>query len=183
MNGNAAIAAVTQFRKRFGKTLEAIYGRADLFEDPVFYAVSLRIPELGQRNRLRVQLAQERTRLEKAPSSWKRLGLTEFLERVYAANGARAERDLKRAFRLGMEDVGDTLLDAQEQMNVLEYETEIARNRRAKDPVPPPPVTVLSEVPRIHGSIFYRFDAEFWTDELEDLRVVIEPRCEQDAPR
>lgn len=176
---DAALASVEEFRRRFKKTLQAIYAREDLVDDDLFVSLALRVPEVRDRQDLRDDLASEQRRLKDAPGVWKRTGLTAFLQRIYTSNAARADREFRRTFREYTEGVGDSVLDAEEQMNVVEYEIELARNRRAKDPAPPEPGELLEKIPAVSNSIFYRFDGEYWTDEIEDLRVVIESKCEE----
>ena len=105
-------------------------------------------------------------------------GLRAHLDNLYGAGGARLERLRSVAVRHGSEEVAERLLAAREQANLLEYEVGVSIHKRVNDAEgkvwrrPEPQV-----VPRTGDKNFYRFNGEFWTDELPDMRFLIENRC------
>lgn len=173
----AAHRAVVDFRKEYGPAIKNIYARADLATDETFRELALKNPDVAERAAYVDTLAKEKDRLNQVASDWRDEGLVEALRSMYDQKLEEAKRRLDLALDDNIEQIGDLLLDAEEQMNVLDYEIELARNRRAK--TKPPELGGLQiEVPWTASIQYYGFDGEFWNDEIEDLRVIIEDKCE-----
>ena len=86
------------------------------------------------------------------------------------------EKDLLRG---ATERVANELLDANEQMNLLEYEVSLGIYRRVgRDArIAGQEGLKQSSIPRISDRIYYHFDGEYWSDELPDMQFFIEDRC------
>ena len=174
---DAAHRAVLDFRKAYGPAIKDIYARADLPADETFRALALKNPDVAERAGFVDALAKEKDRLSKTPGDWKEEGLRDHLRSLYDLKLEEAKRRLDLSLDQHTEEIGDQLLEAEEQMNVLDYEIELARNRRAKTK-PPQTGELVTDVPWTQEIQFYGFNGEFWNDEIEDLRVVIEDKCE-----
>ena len=174
---DAAHRAVVDFRTAFGPAIKNIYARADLATDETFRALSLENPDVAERAAFVDTLARERGRLDKAPGDWRDEGLVDTLKTMYDLKLREANRKLDLALEENVEPIGDLLLEAEEQMNIIDYEIELARNRRAKTK-PPEVGELVIDVPWTASVQYYGFDGEFWNDEIEDLRIVIEDKCE-----
>lgn len=173
----AAHRAVIDFRKEYGPAIRNIYARADLPTDETFRALALKNPDVAERAAFVDALASQKDDLSDAPRDWRDDGLLDHLRAIYDLRLEEAKRKLDLALAASTEATGDLLLDAEEQMNILDYEIELARNRRAKTK-PPEVGELLVDVPWTASIQFYGFDGEFWNDEIEDIRVVLEDKCE-----
>lgn len=173
----AAHRAVVEFRKEYGPAIRNIYARADLPTDETFRALALKNPDVAERAAFVDALVSERDALAGAPRAWRDEGLLDHLRTIYDLRTEEAKRKLDLALEASTEATGDLLLEAEEQMNILGYEIELARNRRAKTK-PPEMGELVIDVPWTASVQFYGFDGEFWNDEIEDIRVVIEDKCE-----
>ena len=166
----AARRAVADFREEYGPAIKNIYARADLPTDETFRALALKDPDVAERAAFVDTLAKEKDRLNQSNSEWRQEGLIEALQSMYTLKLEEAKRLLDLALDERTEAIGDLLLESEEQMNILDYEIELARNRRAKTK-PPEMGTLVIEVPWTASIQYYGFDGEFWNDEIEDLRV------------
>ncbi len=175
---DAAEEAVASFRRAFGPAIRNVYARGDLAADETFRALALRSPEVGERGSFVDALAREIDLLRTTtPTGWEANGLKSALSTLYELKQAEARRRLYLSIEAKVESLGDLLLESEEQMNILEYEIALSRNRRARTR-PPEVGELIVDVPASPSIQFYRFDGEYWNDELEDLRVVVEDRCE-----
>lgn len=173
----AAHRAVVDFRNEYGPAIKNIYARADLPTDETFRSLALKDPDVAERAAFVDTLAKEKDRLNASPGDWRQEGLIESLQSMYTLKLEEAKRRLDLALEERTEAIGDLLLESEEQMNILDYEIELARNRRAKTK-PAEMGDLQIEVPWTASVQYYGFDGEFWNDEIEDLRVIIEDKCE-----
>lgn len=175
---DAAHGAVLDFKTAYGPAVKNIYARADLPTDETFRSLALKNPNVAERAAFVDALAKERDKLmTRSPSDWRDDGLRDHLRALYELKTEEAKRRLDLALARYTEEIGDLLLESEEQMNILDYETELAKNRRAKTKAPEVGELVI-DVPWTQSIQFYGFTGEYWNDELEDLRVVIEDKCE-----
>jgi hypothetical protein len=89
---------------------------------------------------------------------------------------AYTEDTLKRGLRGAIDSVADELLRVDEQMSLIDYEIgaglmKPGGNRASH-------LTARSgELPYGSSQVFYRFDGEYWSDELGDFSVISDDRC------
>jgi hypothetical protein len=75
----------------------------------------------------------------------------------------------------------DKLLRAAEQVRLMEYEVGLKLYERVKrgaklvGPEEEPPLT--------ESQVAYKFDNEYWNDELRDYRVSLKSRCIEETAR
>jgi len=174
----AARAAAADFRARYGDAISQVEAGKAPTEIPVIAQATLIVPQVAAVLRVSDAMREE-VRLLADQGSWmEEGGLRAHLVNLYGAGGARLERLRNVAVRHGSEEVAERLLAAREQANLLEYEVGVSIHKRVNDAEgkvwrrPEPQV-----VPRTGDKNFYRFNGEFWTDELPDMRFLIENRC------
>ena len=106
----------------------------------------------------------------------RRLGeeLTEGLTRVYAHGTDEAERVETAEIGAEMRRVSQELLAAEEGVRLILHELGVAllRGRKRTVPTGADPTDTIGPL-----DVVYRFDSEFWTDEVDDLVVRMEDRC------
>jgi hypothetical protein len=168
-----------ELTRRFADSLEAIRSREDLTQD------------LRLRRAANAQGATRRAArfLETLELEGERLGrfAGSFGERLYAHltktyDLARAEavRVHDERLREAVRKQADTLLRAAEQVRLMEYEVGLKLYERVKKGsklVAPPEEELLSPT-----QVAFRFEGEYWNDELRSYRVNIESRCIEETP-
>jgi tetratricopeptide (TPR) repeat protein len=174
----AAKAAVSDFRRRYGAAIREVKAGKQPASVPLVRAAALERPEVMPYDRLYRAVADERARVEKMRKALLKGGLYDHLKKLYDSLEVQAGRAVDAALRQGAKDSAEQLLEAEEQANLLEYEVGVAIFRRMSDAsghglMRPPAEKVPPGGPRT----YYRFDGEFWTDELPDMRFLIQDRC------
>ncbi|HWV39885.1 MAG TPA: tetratricopeptide repeat protein [Vulgatibacter sp.] len=174
----AARSAAAEFRARYGEAIARVEAGEEPAEITVVAQATSIVPQVAAVLRVSDAMREE-IRLLSSQGSWmEEGGLRKHLDNVYGAAGARLERLRRVSVRQGAEEIAERLLAAREQANLLDYEVGVSIHRRVNDAEgkvwrrPEPQV-----VPRTGDENYYRFNGEFWTDELPDMRFLIENRC------
>ncbi len=170
--GPARQAAV-RLEAKHGDALDDIYSGVPLIQSRSLRAAARRRPMIKTMSAFYDRITRERARLNKMG-----LGeaLTKHLNGLYDRGHQEARRRLETALAGEVDTIADDLLAAEEGVNLILHELGVAVLRgRARPPGPalPPPVQVSTG----GRKLFYRFEGEFWTDEVDDLIVVAEDRC------
>jgi tetratricopeptide (TPR) repeat protein len=174
----AARRAATDFRARYADALARIDAGEAVATIPAVSRAVGTLPHVAATLRVADGVVRERERLSDLRSKIARGGLADHLDRMYAVIGARFEHERARAVERGSEDVAERLLVAREQANLLEYEVGVSIHKRVHDAEGRTfRMPVAQKVPARGGSTYYRFDGEYWSDELPDMRFLIENRC------
>lgn len=170
----AAKAAAREFLRRYGPSLTELRRSRDPLTDPLIRAAAVQRKKPRQTFALLDTLQRERGRIERFSEEH---GLASHLGRIYDLKIAQVNRLLDRTVAEEAVAVASELLDFEEQARLVDYEVSLEVFRRIKrgagkavtEPLPPIPV----------GSrqVYYRFDGEYWNDELHDYRYRIENRC------
>lgn len=102
--------------------------------------------------------------------------LAKRLDDIYAHGLAEAKRREDEQLFDEMRAVSEELLNAEEGVRLVLHELAVSvlrgRQRDSKAPV-----RTEVDIPVGGETIFYNFDGEFWTDEIDDLVVPLEDRC------
>ncbi len=175
---NLARDSALELRRRHGDALRALRDGDDPQDVP-----DVRDAALRQGNARRLALLKARLEEEKgiASSNSGALGnrLFAYLDGLYEHALGDVDARLTVALRREAEAIAQSLLDTDEQVALLEHElsVDLLRGRRRPSGIAEVSSTAVRNIrgPRA----LYRFDGEYWTDELQDLVVVIEDRCVQ----
>ncbi len=172
--GPARRAAV-RLAERYGDALHDIYAGVPLAESKSLRAAA---GERGLTRHIalyRKRLMEERARikgLEHAIGA----GLANRLMQIYDAGITEAARREREMMVREVDDLANDLLTAEEGVRLILHELGVALLRGRRRPTGPeekPPVAI----PTGGKKVFYRFEGEFWTDELDDFVVFAEDRC------
>lgn len=175
---NLARESALELRRRHGDALRALRAGDDPEQVPDVRDAALRQGEARRLALLGARLEEEK-RIAKSGSSDLGPRLATWLDALYANAIADIEARLTVELRRGAEEVAQSLLDADEQVALLEHELSVDLLRGRRRPMGVNEIT-QSSARRIRGPrALYGFDGEYWTDELQDLVVVIEDRCVQ----
>lgn len=173
---NVAKDAVNEFRQRYGEAISAIYDRIDLDKNDIILDAALQEPSLIEWSAFQKQLDTELGSLDNFETAWRENGLLDHLTKIYDLKIKDVNRTLRNRLDDGIKAVAEKLLEFEEQMNLLEYEIGLSVYKRIKGS-PTQKETKREEIPYWDVRAYYRFDGEFWNDELHDFRFFIDDRC------
>ncbi|QSQ10673.1 hypothetical protein [Myxococcus landrumensis] len=171
--------AAKELTRRFADSLEAVRNRDDLTQD-----LRLRRAANSHGGTMRAARFVETLDLE-----GERLGryagsfgdrLFTHLTKLYDLSRAEAVRVYDARLSDAVRHEADTLLRAAEQVRLMEYEVGLKLYERVKKGakiVAPEDEQLLTP-----DSVAFRFNGEYWNDELKSYRVSIESRCIEETP-
>ena len=173
----AAKIAARGFRRKYAATLRLIRGGKSLLKvRRVRQAAARRVPSRPLFLFYR-QLRREYFAL-RDDDRLKSRRLRSSLRGLYKAKLRQTRAELERAMKTSTAEVAEEMLRAEEQVNLLEYEVAQAIFQRVDDSEgaakirkPAPKVPLSSE------RVYYRFEGEYWTEELPSYKFNIEDRC------
>ncbi|MGF1465118.1 MAG: tetratricopeptide repeat protein [Sandaracinaceae bacterium] len=173
-----AQAAVIRLEERYREALADLHrGVPPHRSEALLEATRLRVKEPGSVIPFLARLRTERAHVaDVAPAGG---AMRTALEAFYAAAIAEAERREEEALREEAGNLAIELIDAEDGVRLVVHELSVAL-LRGRQRVDEGSGTTEAEVePPGQDRVAYRFDGEFWTDELDDLEVVIPDRCLQ----
>lgn len=174
----AAKAAVADFRARYGESIGVLKAGSVPLDIPVIAKAAAELPDVAPAVRVARAVDTERKRLKNLGSVLKEGGVGDQLERIYQVLSDRSSYNLARTMEEAGNKIADKLLEADEQANLLEYEVGVSIFRPIRDASGKIRVRAAAEeVPSGGPRLYYHFDGEFWSDELPDMRFLIQDRC------
>jgi hypothetical protein len=171
----AARLEVTSFKKNWAETLKRIHEQLPLEEDRRLLRAAESRPELVATRKWRDRLRSERARLGKLDDD----ALRKHLEAVYDLKLHLAEARLSRALPRTLAQVAEELVSVDERMTALDYEIGVGLWKRigaerGAERVDRP---VSTDIPASSERVYFRFEGEYWSDELNDFWVRAPDRC------
>ncbi|GEM_PF-2947044 len=174
----AAKASVADFRARYGESIATLRNGAKPLEVPVIAKAAAELPDVAPVVRVARALDTEQKRLVTMADALQEGGIGEHLTHVYQVLSERSAYSLQRTMEDAGNKIADRLLEADEQANLLEYEVGVSIFRPIRDATGKIRVRAAAEeVPGGGPRLYYHFDGEFWSDELPDMRFLIQDRC------
>ena len=171
--------AAKELTRRFADSLEAIAAREDLTQDLRLRRAAAARGSTKRASGFKELLELESERLGRYSGSFGER-LTGHLTKLYALSLGEAERVYQARLAEAVRQEADTLLRAAEQVRLMEYEVGLKLYERVKKgskPVEPAQETLLQP-----EQVAFRFDGEYWNDELKAYRVNINSRCLEETP-
>lgn len=170
----AARHAVRDFQTAYGHALHALAQGERPESIETLVAAAERQPEGRGIAHVRRAIAIERKRTTEFGDN----ALAAHLDAVYAALADRTARRYSVAMEDGAAWAADALLQIAEQANLLDYEVGVSLFK----PVQPLEGGLgirqpAARIPRNGDKSYFAFDDEYWTDELENMRFLIQDRC------
>jgi TolA-binding protein len=168
----AAHLAVRAFRSDYGHVLEKIKGRASLRDDPMIrsWAVESTSP-LRTAWRIQSILNREKATLGVVDDKPLRVHLDTIYTSALATTSRAIERDLTDA----VDQVADELLRIDEQMSLVDYEMGAGLFKSGEATTLGAPKSI--DIPQGTDQVYFKFDGEYWSDELGDYSVLATDRC------
>lgn len=168
-----AMQVLDGFKERYGTAIEKIYQRGKPQDNDALLLVIL--------NKRRVkQLWQFLTLLENEQNRCAKLGdekLSAYLTQVY-----QLKRDeVERQFRLRVEDeyqkMANDLLQFEEEAHLMEYEIGLDMYQRVSEFHYADEDQPTTDPKKVNRAAIYKFQGEFWNDELDDYKVTLPNKC------
>ncbi|MBL8954993.1 MAG: hypothetical protein JNK82_29725 [Myxococcaceae bacterium] len=168
--------AARQLLRRFAGTLDAIEARAPLAEQAVLSKAALAKGPAQKAQGLFERVQAERDQLARDGAGLGK-ALNEHLKAVYGTAYAEAARSRDARLDHALEVEANRLLDAAEQVRLVEYEVGLKLNARAAAHEG----ELVPESQDAYGpeDVSYNFSGEYWNDELRDIRIDLEDRCRE----
>jgi hypothetical protein len=165
--------AATRLRAKHGTALRDLYAGVQAMKSKALRAAGRRRTAVKTRSAFYDRVKLERTRI-------KSLGFTPAVEAhltaLYERGLHEARRGLDSALLGEIDQLAEELLAAEEGVNLILHELGVGLLRgRERSPGPalhPAPVVTTGG-----RKAYFKFQGEFWTDELDDIIVVGEDRC------
>ena len=175
---NAAFGVLQEFRTRFAPSLAKIRARKDLKKDQTIVNLAVLDQKLEKWVDLLNLVKDEQTNL--ADYGWEKYPFYDLLKKRYAAKISEVNQRLDWLLQSKSREVANQLLDWQEQLTFLDYQTRLDSLRVIK--AGDENNYKAEEIPHLSfDRIFWVNQGEFWFDELEDLKVFVESRCSSET--
>ncbi|WP_342379129.1 hypothetical protein NVS55_06860 [Myxococcus stipitatus] len=171
--------AAKELTRRFADSLEAVRNRDDLTQDLRLRRAANSHGGTQRAARFVETLDLEGERLGRYAGSFGDRLFTH-LTKLYDLSRAEAVRVYDARLADAVRQEADTLLRAAEQVRLMEYEVGLKLYERVKKGakiVAPEDEQLLTP-----DSVAFRFNGEYWNDELKSYRVSIESRCIEETP-
>ncbi len=171
--------AAKELTRRFADSLEAVHSREDLTQDARLRRAASAHGTTRRAAKFLEVLELEGERLGRYAGSFGER-LYKHLTKTYDLSHAEARRVYQTRLEEAVRQEADTLLRAAEQVRLMEYEVGLKLYERVKKGakvVAPPEEELLSP-----SQVGFRFDGEYWNDELRSYRVRLESRCIEENP-
>jgi len=165
--------AATRLRAKHGDALADLYAGVQLMKSKALRAAARRRTSVKTKSAFydRVKLEQKMLRgigFDKA--------VLAHLNALYERGIQEARRGLDAALTGQVDELSEELLAAEEGVNLILHELGVGL-LRGRERAPGPPLHPAPVVTAGGRTTYFKFQGEFWTDELDDLIVVAEDRC------
>lgn len=170
----SAKAAAREFLRRYGSSLAELRRSRTPLTDPVVRAAAVQRKKPKRIFAFLDALQRERGRVEQFSDEF---GLATQLGRIYELKIAEINRELDRVVEDEANEVAAELLDYEEQARLVDYEISLEVFRRIKRGSGKRIIDNEPPIPLGSREVYYRFDGEYWNDELHDYRYRIDNRC------
>jgi tetratricopeptide (TPR) repeat protein len=166
--------AAVRLRERHGRAIDDIYSGRPLMESEDLRAAA-RLKSGGPPSTKLSKLVLREKRTLHDLSERLTPDLAKTLSGIYAAGAVEAARREADELKRGVAQVARELLDAEEGVRLLLHELSVALQRGQRRAEGPGAGREAAD--GAAHVVRYRFDGEFWTDEIDDLLVLVEDRC------
>ncbi len=173
----AAKLAARKFRAEFGAALNKVRDGKPLEDvDRIREAALRRV----QSRKLHLFARALRNELGAVADreSWQQSKLAKHLRLLYQKKLEQVRAELARSLESSTREVAEDMLDAEEQVNLLEYEVGQAIFQRLSESGQLSQARKrAAKIPWSSDRTYYHFGGEYWTDELPHYKFNIEDRC------
>jgi tetratricopeptide (TPR) repeat protein len=164
---------VREFHEQYGTLVRKARDRDRLKDDPQIVEWALWGTRLASFARMRTRLRTEIALIRRVSND----ALETHLKTLYGERLTFTEDSLRRGLNPAIEKVVNELLRIDEQMNLIDYEIGAGL---VKPGTKKGAVRILArpgDLPSGSPQVFFPFDGEYWSDELNDFAVLADDRC------
>jgi hypothetical protein len=166
--------AAKELTRRYAESLESIRERDDLTLDARLRAAASSHGSTKRAARFRDSLTRENELKSRYAGGFGERLFSQ-TTKIYELAIAEAERVYRQRLQESVREEADKLLRAAEQVRLMEYEVGLKLYERIKRGAKL--VQPEKQAPLAEGQEAFRFDGEYWNDELRSYRVSIPSRC------
>jgi tetratricopeptide (TPR) repeat protein len=168
----AAHLATNAFRAHYRDVLEKIKNRASLRDDPTIRSWAVEgTPSLRAASRIQGILTREKGALDVVADK----PLRAHMETIYTSALTTTNRAIERDIADAVDKVADELLRIDEQMSLVDYEMGAGLFKSGEGNALGAPKSI--DIPQGTDEVYFKFDGEYWSDELADFSVLATDRC------
>jgi hypothetical protein len=172
--------AAKELTRRFAESLEMIRDREDLTKDMRLRRAAAAQGATKRAAKFLESLTLEGERVGRYAGSFGER-LYAHLTKLYDLARAEAQRVYDQRLNESVRAEADKLLRSAEQVRLMEYEVGLKLYERVKKGAK---LVAPEEDPELTSAqVAYKFDGEYWNDELRDYRVSLKSRCIEEASR
>jgi hypothetical protein len=164
-----------QFQRRYRAALQLIKDRGDLSQDPRILEAARENHAEGEAEAYLTLVRQEKSDIDRYASIFSTPGLTARLREIYQLAEDEALRRKVLALEHALTGAADSILRAEENLRLQDYEVALDMFRRNRSGEAAP-VKVVQE-PLAKSDTVFPFEHEFWNDELRTYRLFLKNRC------
>lgn len=172
----AARLSVEDYQKEYGEAVKLIKTRGDLSQSERLLNALFWSEGIKQRYDFLQAVMKEQENMQ-GRKAWKEQGLRDYLVKLYDLKVKEIKQSLQADMYDGLQAVSERLLDEDEQINLMNYEIRLDELKRVKmfEGIN---LSQEEKLPLTHDkTIYWHFDDEFWTDELQDYKYMIKDEC------
>lgn len=164
-----------EFHKKYSKSIERIKKRADLSKDPLLKRWALQSYKLKTESSYITGLRTDKKWVKKIFSDSE---ISKNLGEKVLLKEKQIDDEISILNRNEIRKVAEKLLDYNEQVNFLDYQTKVdslrlKKNKRDEN-YRPESISLMT-----FDRLYWKYEGELWIDEIENLRVLIKSRCEE----
>lgn len=177
---DAALGMVDAFHQRYGQALNAIVQRKTVANQETREVLDIALGrERISREWAFLQLLEsEQAALEKLPDG----ALRGYLQEIYALQIEQTGRGLQRRLDVEFESIANTLLQYEEETDLMRYEIGIDKYQRVAQShyrQGEDGGSAAPSDPNALKTVVFPFQGEFWNEELGHYRVTLPDRCNE----
>jgi tetratricopeptide (TPR) repeat protein len=171
-NYKNALYVVNEFKDRYGEAITKLYERTLPQENTQLMMVLLNKPGVSKTFKFLELLENELELVKSIPDEL----LKNYLIKVYELQIEESSETLRKQINDGYEMIANDLLKYEEDAYLMEYEIGLDMYQRVYESQFTEEKTVKEKVEK--GLALYKFQGEFWNDELETYEVTLQNKCE-----
>jgi tetratricopeptide (TPR) repeat protein len=171
-----AMKVLEYFKNRYGDALDNIYSRGALQDNQAMLLVILNKPWIKRIWKFIELLDTEQERINQI----KHTELAAYLNNLYSLKRGQYQERFRLLVRDEYEKMANDMLRFEEESHLLEYEigTDMYQRISAISYHDETPQTTTENAEEEKREAIYRFQGEFWNDELDDYEVTLTNKCD-----
>jgi TolA-binding protein len=169
-----ALSVVNDFKSRYGDALKHVYERSTAEENHALMLVMLSKPEINRTYRFLNLLEAETSAIEELDNA----AMRTYLKRIYDLQMQESKAELRNQIDDAYAVIANNLLQYEEDTHLMEYEIGLDMYQRVSQIHYDEEQVVEAEKRKPRKVAVYKFQGEYWNDELATYQVELESKCQ-----